>query len=452
MAFSRRAFLRHLVFLKGWLSLDFPLDEAFGSNGPVASARPASEIWRSVNGSPAENLEKVIAMLGGIGRIVGEADVVVIKPNFQWWNQGAPNLAALRRFIEIVMERPGGFRGEVVVAENCHRGPSPGDSMNAGWAHPFARNSDLPGIKNANDLTDLIKRKYGDRFTARHWIDVRSGGRRVSGPADGEEGYVYCDGTGGVPLLRCDNGLAGGRFRAAIMTYPVFRTDMGTMVDFRKGVWEKGTYTGRQMRYINFAAVNHHSTYCGLTSSIKNYLGVTDLSGGPDPHDDGRLTPQYHNFHSFPFDKWRPGPRPGALGKAVGTFLSIVRRADLNVATAEWVGLSSRTEPPVARTRAVLASTDPLALDYHVAKYLLYPNSRIRVHDPEFREGPLRQYLETACQAAGGCLKEGDVAVHSFDLGRGRQQRAEELPVCGDIVWGRDPKGLLKYLYLRSVG
>jgi hypothetical protein len=44
------------------------------------------------------------------------------------------------------------------------------------------------------------------------------------------------------------------------------------------------------LKFVNFAALNHHSTYCGMTSTIKNYLGVSDLSGGPDPFNDGKLT------------------------------------------------------------------------------------------------------------------------------------------------------------------
>lgn len=412
---------------------------------------PAATVFRAINGSPSENLQKVLEIAGGIDRFVGQEDVVVVKPNLQWWNQGAPNLSALIRFVEIVMQRPGGFNGEVVIAENCHRGPAPGDSMSAGWAHSFERNSDMPGISNANDMATWLKKKYGDRLTVRHWINVDAGGRRVYGP-EGGEGYVYCDGTGGVPLIACDNGLAGEKARSTIMTYPVFRTDKGTTVDFRNGVWSKGKYTGQPLRFINFAAVNHHSLYCGMTSSIKNYLGITDLSGGPDPHEGGHLTPQYYNFHSFPYDKWAPGPRPGMLGKAVGTFLNTVRRADLNIATAEWVGLSSRIDPPLARTRAVLASKDPVALDYHAAKYILYANSRIRAHDPESGKSPLCGYLETTFRTAGGCLDERQVEVRSFDIEKSRFQRPDEYGIRGDILWGSDPKSLLKFMYMRYIG
>ncbi len=448
---SRRDFLKYLVWIKGCLFLNPSIGEVLAADGPTVSVAPVTTIWRCLNGPPAKNLEKIVEMIGGIRKIVGEEDMVVIKPNLQWWNQGAPNLSALMRFVDLVMERPGGFKGEVVVAENCHRGQAPQDSTSAGWAHPFDWNSDEPGIKNANGLVDILKKRYGNRFTARHWIDVGSGSKRIHGPGDGE-GYVYCDGTGGVPLISCDNGLTGERFRSTIMTYPVFRTDRGTLIDFRNGVWSKGRYTGQPMRYINFVAVNHHSTYCGMTSSIKNYMGVTDLSGGPDPLGGGRLTPQYFNFHAFPYDKWAPGPRQGMLGKAIGTFLKTVRKADLNIATAEWVGLSSRTDPPVARTRAVLACEDPVAIDYHVAKYLLYPNSGIRFHDPDFSKGPLREYLEETAKEGGGTFDETRVSVRSFDYAKGRFQGRGESAVSGDVRWGTDPKALLKYMYMRLRG
>jgi hypothetical protein len=42
---------------------------------------------------------------------------VVIKPNVQWWNQGAPNLLALKTFVDMIMDRPGGFSGEVIILQ-----------------------------------------------------------------------------------------------------------------------------------------------------------------------------------------------------------------------------------------------------------------------------------------------------------------------------------------------
>jgi len=410
--------------------------------------KPVCTLFRSVNGTPQENIVKVVEIMGGMKNIIGSDDLVVIKPNVQWWNQGVPNLAALKVFVEMIMERPGGFRGEVVIAENCHRGNTPWASENSGWARRFERNSDISQVSNMKELTDHLKKNYGDRFTICHWTNVASGARRVYGPNEGN-GYVYCDGTGGVPLMACDNGIVGDRRRATIMTYPIFTTDKGTIVDFKNGIWEKGLYTEQPLRFINFAALNHHSAYCGITSAVKNYLGVSDLSGGPDPINGGRLTGEYFNFHSFPFDKWAPGPKPGMLGKEIGIFLDTVRKADLNITTAEWVGLASRVAPPVARTRAVMACTDPVALDYHAAKYVLYPNSNMSIHNPDKEKSPVRQYLKECAEMCGCLLDESHVKVESYDHQKKRLQTDEDLIVKGEMQWGSDPKILLKYFVLR---
>jgi hypothetical protein len=233
------------------------------------------------------------------------------------------------------------------------------------------------------------------------------------------------------------------------MTYPIFKTDRGKMVDFKNGVWQKGAYTEQPLKFINLAALNHHSTYCGATSAIKNYLGITDLSGGPDPQAGGRLTGRYFNFHSFPFNKWGPGPVTGMIGVEVAGFMKTIRRADLNIATAQWIGLSSRVDPPVAKTCAVLASTDPVALDYHSTKYLLRANSGLRIHDPDDRASPVHQYLARCAEHGAGVFDERYVKVESYDIVARGLQRGEDLMAHAERLWGTQPKAILKYLCLR---
>jgi hypothetical protein len=229
------------------------------------------------------------------------------------------------------------------------------------------------------------------------------------------------------------------------MSYPIFKTDRGTVVDFKNGVWKKGTYTEQRVKFINFAALNHHSPYCGATSAIKNYLGISDMSGGADPKNGGHLTGDYFNFHSFPFNKWSPGPEPGMLGAEIAVFMKTIRKADLNITTAEWIGLSSRTDPPVAHTRAVLASTDPVALDYHATKYLLYPNSGISFHNPDNREGSLYQYVFKCSEEGGGVFDERHVAVKSYDFNAMALQSNPGFIVKSQRIWGFDVKNLMKY-------
>jgi hypothetical protein len=285
-------------------------------------------VVRSVNGQSAGNMEKVIEMAGGIDELIGLEDVVIIKPNIQWWNQGAPNLSAVKTFIEMIMERPGGFYGEVIIAENTHMGASPWERT--GWAKTFQRNSGDENIRNFNELGSLLKRRYSDKFSICHLINVDASGKRVYSPDDGP-GYVFCDGTGGVPLIEMNNSIQGKDARSVIMTYPIIKSDKGTIIDFKSGIWEKGDYTQQPLKFINFSALNHHSPYCGATSSIKNYLGISDLSGGPDPQNNGKLTEKYYNFHSFPFNKWKPGPAPGMIGAEIGRFMKTIRKADLNI-------------------------------------------------------------------------------------------------------------------------
>ena len=410
------------------------------------SGEKAATVFRAVNGHPAENLDKVLSLMGGIEALFGAEDVVILKPNLQWYNQGAPNIAAMDRLVTMIMERKGGFRGEVVFAENIHRGSKPWERE--GWAVPFVRNSDLPGVVNYNGLAAKLKRNYGERFSVCHLVDVGSGGKRVHSPADGP-GYVICDGTGGVPLLGLDNGLQGANRRAVVMSYPILKTDRGTLVDYRWGVWEKGAYTGQPVKFVNCAALNHHSVYCGVTSAVKNYLGVSDLSGGSDPAHGRRSAGGYHNFHSFPFTGDKKGPVPGMLGAEVGHFLKTVRRPFLNITTAEYCGLVDRIGLPVARTRAVAASTDPVALDFHTAKYILFANSRISAHDPESPGSPAAQYLKQCARAGDYCYDEARVEVKSFDFATGKLQRDDELAVRSDTEWGANPRSLLKYAVLR---
>jgi hypothetical protein len=243
--------------------------------------------------------------------------------------------------------------------------------------------------------------------------------------------------------------MSGEQRREVIMSYPIFQTDNKTIIDFKYGIWKNGAYTGQPLKVINCAALNHHSNYSGMTSAIKNILGITDLSDGSDPNNGGKRIKNYCNFHSFPFTKWSRGPVPGMLGAEIGMFFKTIRKPDLNIVTAEWIGLASRTDTPVAHTKTICASTDPVSLDYHTAKYLLYPNSHISEHDPDNKKGPLYFDLQKCSEQSGGILDEQFVQIRSFDLNNKLFQKDDEFVVIGEKEWGYDLKPLLKYFLFR---
>ncbi|PQP33505.1 hypothetical protein C6A37_12575, partial [Desulfobacteraceae bacterium SEEP-SAG9] len=78
-----------------------------------------SEIFLSRNGTPQQNVLKVIEMMGGVGSIFDKDDIIVLKPNAQWWNQGRTNLEAIKGFIDCVLKMSN-FQGEIIIAENHH--------------------------------------------------------------------------------------------------------------------------------------------------------------------------------------------------------------------------------------------------------------------------------------------------------------------------------------------
>lgn len=46
----------------------------------------------------------------------------MLKPNGQWRRQGYTHTECMKALIDEILARPGGFDGEVIVAEHIHRG------------------------------------------------------------------------------------------------------------------------------------------------------------------------------------------------------------------------------------------------------------------------------------------------------------------------------------------
>ncbi len=370
-----------------------------------------SHIFLARDNGPAQNMENVISSMGGITAIIQKNDIVVIKTNAQWWNQGSPNLAAMKKFIELILNISD-FAGEVIICDNNHRSYP---LTRGAWGETFEINSDVPGVDNLVDLVNLFHAQGYTNVTGYCWNDVKNySGTRVNGPEDGD-GYVY------LTNVIYDNGAAGSNHRQTIMSYPVFTSSFsGITIDLKNGAWKNGQYTGQPVKFIVFSALCYHSVYAGVTSAIKNHFGIVDLSGGSNPATDGIIVDDFYNFHSFSYNKDDPGPAPGVMGGAVGTFLQQVRCADLFVTTAEWVGWADRKEVSAAeRTGVILASADPVALDYYASKYILYPaacenNENIASFmDPDRVDLPLRQYLNTCYSLGIGNLAEDKMIVHT---------------------------------------
>lgn len=399
------------------------------SSEKITKSIRASHIYEAKNGTPEQNMAKVLEMLGGIEKIVGKNDIVIIKPNGQQISHNMTNTNTIKEFIDQVLNIRD-FRGEVIIAENHHYHPD----NRAGWT-TINRNGDY----NLNELVTY----YGDKgianVTKYHWRDADSwnsltlhdtrGGRIVSGPDEGD-GYVWT------------NEEYSYKGRKTKMTYPIFTSNFsGVTIDFRNGAWKNGEYTGQCVKFINISSLRHHSN-AGVTAAVKNYLGVVDLTCGYK----GKKPSGYYNFHYIAVD-WPSigilrrglksfitsgfarkqkitrktadfvGPQNGAIGGAVGHFMKSIRMADLNIIAAEYAGHEGRKKAP-AHTKTVLASTDPVALDYYAGKYVLYPldGSKAKYNNPDNPRCTFHKYLKV-CHAQGiGTLDERHMVLHKYDF------------------------------------
>jgi len=76
-----------------------------------------SDVYKVQGGTAEENMERLISLLGGIENIVDNNDIVILKPNAQWWSQGMTNTDAMKAFMLAVLTSKN-FQGEIIIAEN----------------------------------------------------------------------------------------------------------------------------------------------------------------------------------------------------------------------------------------------------------------------------------------------------------------------------------------------
>lgn len=442
MKSNRRTFIQHLAalisgFLLGNLVWKKCLQPSRRPNGQTLSTiksvtkekDQSSKIWISQNGTPEENIIKICEMMGGIESIIDKRDIVIIKPNAQWRYHGNTNTNTIKGFIDLILDIPS-FQGEIVIIENHHDYPD----NSRGWTTEL-RNGDF----NLNELVAHYQNAGHTNVTKYHLRDAGpnpnplqfpgSKGHIVSGPEQGD-GYVWSD---------IEYQYMG---RSTKMTYPIFTSSFsGITIDFKNGAWQNKHYINRPVKFINFAVLNHHSRQFGVTASIKNYLGLVDMTCG----EQGTEPKGYYNFHYISVGWSRNNPigksiekikqnskirqsrffskgfrklgpvYPEALGGAVGCFMNTIRKADLNILAAEYVGPEDRIRSGV-QAKTVLASEDPVALDYWGAKYVLFPlgGPKSKYNNPDWQNGPFRRYLG-GCHSLGiGTLDEKEMDVRQF--------------------------------------
>ena len=284
--------------------------------------------------------------IGGLDGLIETSDVVLVKVNAQWKYRGCTNSDMVRGLIQRILEHPDGFDGEVVIFENGQGGGSLDcDTM---WGRQY---TDTGVHANAEDeshsFSYLVDTVFADPRVSKYLLDpVR-------------ETFISAE----------DHSTDGYR-KLGEISYPCFTTAKGNRVELREGIWD-GERHIENLRLINVPVLKHHDG-CGVTGAVKSYYGILSMADG-----------------------WRSERHYERLGEHCGEMIAGVRAPALNILDCIWVTqVRWAGYPPEHTTRLdqLLASVDPIALDYWASKHLLYPIDNNEEHHPD-KFDPLRRYL-----------------------------------------------------------
>ncbi len=277
--------------------------------------------------------------LAGPSGLISADDVVLVKVNAQWKYRGATNSDLIRGLIQRILDHPDGFTGEVVIVENGQgRGSLSCDTSSSYGGDTSVR-------ANANDerhsFLYLVNSIFKDPRVSAFLLDpIRD--KFISSSDHVTNGYRSYENV----------------------SYPCFITAGGRRVELREGIWQGGTYR-KNLKLINVPVLKHHDTGGSeITASLKHVYGLVSMS-------DGQVGFRHYD----------------GLGETCGKMMASVCTPVLNIMDAIWVSHASLTGYPAAttfRANQILASQDPVALDYWAAKQILYSIDGNFRHHPDF--------------------------------------------------------------------
>jgi uncharacterized protein (DUF362 family) len=322
------------------------------------------------------------AELGDADGLIAAQDVVLLKVNAQWAARGMTNTDVVRGVVRAILDHPDGFSGEIVVVENSQ-------GYNHHLADTDTNNDDSAAHSQSfQSVVDLFA-KQGHRVSLFAWSALRNQVRDWD-EGDGQDGYVA---AGPYPL-----------------NYPKFTTAFGTHISLKHGVWDGKRYDAQRLKFINMPVLKSHAWF-GVTASVKNYLGVMSKWAGAE---EVGIDPDTYSFHVALYETYNGLP-PGLPGSVMA-----LRFPTLTLLDAIYTPtLGNRTQDAsyeaTPRQGTLLASLDPVALDYYASKYVLLPLQRAT--------GAPRSQLESADPDLGNMFRRYLLAAQARLLENGHVAR-----------------------------
>jgi len=261
---------------------------------------------------------------------------VLLEINCQWAERGGTNTDLIKSVIQAIIEHPEGFTGEIIVADN---GQAQYGSAGRGGSLDWSNANSADRRQSVMSVVRYFKGR-GYRVTGVLWDEFTS--VKVSEYRNGDEknGFV-------VENVVQSTGLE--------ISYPKFKTEYGTFVSFKEGIWSAstGVYNSEKLKVINMPVLKSHMIF-QVTGAIKSYMGTVS-------------------------DKLTRGRAHNSVGSGgMGTQMAGTRMPALNIMDMIWVTPERGPNAPYTSAKQInkiAASIDPIAIDYWATKYVLMPEA-----------------------------------------------------------------------------
>lgn len=310
----------------------FIIQNASGSHGNMDVA--LSALFSSMQ-NQGLNIFKTSTTPQGL---IAKDDVIILKVNGQSPQRGSTNTDLAKSLIKTLIAHPEDFAGEIVIADNGQSTGGVDMTENNAYDH-------------SQSMADVAGMFPTHRISAYSWWTIASQSVNEYNLGDYQDGYVVNSTSHPITNLK--------------VSYPKFQTIHGTYISFKKGIWNQTTqtYDSSGLKIINMPLFKSHYNF-GATACIKNYMGVVSQT----------LT----------------GAHSTVGNGGMGTALIETRFPTLNIIDCIWINAnpfqpSGSTNiacgPFTAYNEATFAnligaSTDPIALEYWIAKHVAIPTAQ----------------------------------------------------------------------------
>jgi hypothetical protein len=265
--------------------------------------------------------------------IVGADNIVIIKGNFQWTSRNTTSTDRIKGLIWQILNHPDGFSGEILICDNTQ-------DIGTGINENDNNSEDID-----QSIPDVVNTFYAKGYPVYYldWNSIWDAVASEYSEGDYNDGYVYESSTK--------------------ISYPKFRSPSGNYyISLRYGVWDSvsAVYDSSRLCIIDFPVLKAHSM-AGATIAVKNWIGVLTTAHANERYGSWN---SMHNTYFF------------------GTYALVARVMAvtfprLSIVDAAWTttyGPNNLTW--VENTNMLAASTDPVAVSWYTAKFILTPIAR----------------------------------------------------------------------------